>query len=444
MVPLLNDLGLVADWQLISGDEAFFEVTKAIHNGAPGRRRDALTRRQRAARTWRSRDAQRRRARRRATTSSSSTIRSPPPLRELTAEAAPLDLALPHRHLGARTPPSGRSCARSSSATTPPSSPSAGSSPPTSRSQRVEIIPPAIDPESPKNLQLPDAPARAGARVDRRRHRPPADHPGLALRPLEGPARRHRGLPAGARERCPTSSSRWSARWRSTTPRAGTSTARSQARGERRPRHPRVHQPDRRRQRRGQRVPAPRRRRHPEVAARGLRAGRLRGAVEGHAGGRRPRRRHPAADGRWRGGFLVDTVEECAAAVVRLLADRKLARELAARGHERAREHFLLLTPHPQRALADARSGARATAHRGPRRRRGAPRPSLRHGPRGDHLSSRAAASRGDVRFSAPRRAGHDFGPIHDAISPPRGRPGRASNSDGRAGDKTDWPFRRS
>lgn len=35
-VPLLNDLGLIADWRIISGDEAFFEATKAIHNGLQG------------------------------------------------------------------------------------------------------------------------------------------------------------------------------------------------------------------------------------------------------------------------------------------------------------------------------------------------------------------------------------------------------------------------
>lgn len=35
-VPLLNDLGLVADWRIISGDEPFFRVTKAIHNGLQG------------------------------------------------------------------------------------------------------------------------------------------------------------------------------------------------------------------------------------------------------------------------------------------------------------------------------------------------------------------------------------------------------------------------
>jgi trehalose synthase len=35
-VPILNDLGLVAEWRTISGDERFFEVTKRIHNGLQG------------------------------------------------------------------------------------------------------------------------------------------------------------------------------------------------------------------------------------------------------------------------------------------------------------------------------------------------------------------------------------------------------------------------
>jgi trehalose synthase len=39
-IPLLRDLGLVADWKLITGDEAFFRVTKAIHNGLQGARRE--------------------------------------------------------------------------------------------------------------------------------------------------------------------------------------------------------------------------------------------------------------------------------------------------------------------------------------------------------------------------------------------------------------------
>jgi trehalose synthase len=35
-VPILNDLGLISDWKIISGDNEFFEVTKKIHNGLQG------------------------------------------------------------------------------------------------------------------------------------------------------------------------------------------------------------------------------------------------------------------------------------------------------------------------------------------------------------------------------------------------------------------------
>jgi trehalose synthase len=35
-VPLLRNLGMLADWKLITGDESFFAVTKAIHNGLQG------------------------------------------------------------------------------------------------------------------------------------------------------------------------------------------------------------------------------------------------------------------------------------------------------------------------------------------------------------------------------------------------------------------------
>lgn len=35
-VPLMNALGLVADWKIISGDSDFFDVTKKLHNGLQG------------------------------------------------------------------------------------------------------------------------------------------------------------------------------------------------------------------------------------------------------------------------------------------------------------------------------------------------------------------------------------------------------------------------
>ena len=36
LVPLQSDLGLDAEWKVISGDDAFFKVTKRIHNGLQG------------------------------------------------------------------------------------------------------------------------------------------------------------------------------------------------------------------------------------------------------------------------------------------------------------------------------------------------------------------------------------------------------------------------
>src|SRR6185503_12958803 len=36
VVPLLNDLGIAADWKVINGDDAFFNTTKRIHNALQG------------------------------------------------------------------------------------------------------------------------------------------------------------------------------------------------------------------------------------------------------------------------------------------------------------------------------------------------------------------------------------------------------------------------
>ncbi|MCE9673025.1 glycosyltransferase [Myxococcus stipitatus] len=36
LVPLYNDVGIATDWKLIHGDESFFQVTKRVHNGLQG------------------------------------------------------------------------------------------------------------------------------------------------------------------------------------------------------------------------------------------------------------------------------------------------------------------------------------------------------------------------------------------------------------------------
>lgn len=40
LVPLLNEVGVDADWEVISGDPAFFDVTKKFHNALHGRKED--------------------------------------------------------------------------------------------------------------------------------------------------------------------------------------------------------------------------------------------------------------------------------------------------------------------------------------------------------------------------------------------------------------------
>lgn len=65
------------------------------------------------------------------------------------------------------------------------------------------------------------------------------------------------------------------------------------------------------------------------------------------------------------GGFLVDSTEECADRVLYLLNHQDEAREMAARGHDRVREHFLITRYLAEslsllRSMAEARAGHRA------------------------------------------------------------------------------------
>ena len=73
------------------------------------------------------------------------------------------------------------------------------------------------------------------------------------------------------------------------------------------------------------------------------------------------------------GGFLVDTTEECADRVLYLLNHKDEAREMALRGHERVRDHFLITrylaeTLSLLQSMAEARPSRPAASK--PRRRR--------------------------------------------------------------------------
>jgi trehalose synthase len=168
-VPLLRDLGLHADWKLITGDDAFFSVTKAMHNGLQGAQRD-LSPAERAAYITTS-------------THNAQLLEEP---YDLIVVHDPQPLAIRQFHGAGDT----RWIWRCHIDTSEPYAPTwdflrpyaAGYDaavftlgafvPPDFPIRRVEIIPPAIDPESPKSLDLPAVLARRvlewiGVEVDR-------------------------------------------------------------------------------------------------------------------------------------------------------------------------------------------------------------------------------------------------------------------------------------
>jgi trehalose synthase len=169
VVPLLNDLGVVADWRIIRGDERFFAVTKAMHNGLQGAPLE-LTEAQQSTYLQISRE-------------------------NATAFAEEYDFVFMHDpQTAAILPLRGKGRARwiwrchiDTSAPNPQVwaflrpflsgydaaiFTMAEFAPPGMPTRKIEIIPPAIDPGSPKNLPLPADTARQvlewlGVRSDR-------------------------------------------------------------------------------------------------------------------------------------------------------------------------------------------------------------------------------------------------------------------------------------
>lgn len=150
-IPLLRDLGLVADWKLITGDEPFFSVTKAIHNGLQGAPSGLTGAQQETYLTYSARNAQ-------LLEEEYDLIvaHDPQPLAllQLHGKGAAkwiwrchIDTAEPNPQVWGFLRPylEGYDAAVFT----------LGSfAPPDVPLERVEIIPPAIDPESPKNIDL--------------------------------------------------------------------------------------------------------------------------------------------------------------------------------------------------------------------------------------------------------------------------------------------------
>jgi trehalose synthase len=156
-IPLLNDLGLVADWKIISGDEAFFQVTKAVHNGLQGADR-VLTAEEQATYLT----ASRQNAQSLEESYDFIVVHDPQPAAILPLHGKGTARWIWRCHIDTAQPNPAvwgflRGYLTDYDAAVftmdefiPPSLPIG----------RVAVIPPAIDPLSPKNLPLPDSLAR--------------------------------------------------------------------------------------------------------------------------------------------------------------------------------------------------------------------------------------------------------------------------------------------
>ena len=158
VVPLLNDLGLVAEWQVISGDDDFFRATKTMHNALQGAKTD-LDDSQRAAYL--------------ATAQRNAEL-----LGDQSYDFVFVHDPQPAPLLGFRDQGDARWVWRCHIDTSEPNEETwaflrdflGGYDaaiytmeeflPPDGPAARVEVIPPAIDPLSPKNMELPESLSR--------------------------------------------------------------------------------------------------------------------------------------------------------------------------------------------------------------------------------------------------------------------------------------------
>jgi hypothetical protein len=132
----------------------------------------------------------------------------------------------------------------------------------------------------------------------------------------------------------------------------------------------------------------------PEVAARRLRPRRLGDALERHSHRCRPAGGIPLQLEDGVGGYLVESVEQCAARTVELLRDPRRAAKLGAAGRDRVRERFLItrllgdelrllntvLGPRTRRLRRDRPRRRKPHPSRTRRRRAGRSLPSDRYG----------------------------------------------------------------
>ena len=195
LVPLMRDVGLDVEWQVIYGREEFFNATKLMHNALQGHPQD-LSRGAVGDVAALQRD-ERRASSRAAGTSASSTTRSRrrcsrwrPRRRRAWVWRCHIDISTPNPATMERLLPVHRGLPAVAV-------PRRSGTCPAGMDGGVNIVPPAIDPLAPKNMALSHEDAVVRLQPVRDRRRAPDDLPGLALRPVEGPAGRDRRVPDG-------------------------------------------------------------------------------------------------------------------------------------------------------------------------------------------------------------------------------------------------------
>ncbi len=338
LIPLMRDVGLEVEWQVIYGREEFFNSTKLMHNALQGNPQD-LTEEQWA--TWFQYNEMN--ARELSRGWDICLVHDPQPAAMLSlapGEGEGVGVALPHRRLDAEPGDDGAPAPVHPAATGASLFHVADYVPP-GMDGGVNIVPPAIDPLAPKNMALSIEDAtfvckQFGIDTSRpmmcqvSRFDPWKDPLGVidAYRIGQGGAAR-RAARAGRLDglRRPR----------------GLGLLQLDARPRRRRSgHPHPQQLQQRRGDRGQRVPVARRRRDPEVDARGLRPDRVSEAlwkgrpfIGGDVGG------IPLQVEDGESGYLVSTVEDCAKRSLEIFNDPALGKALGRRGKEHVREHFL-------------------------------------------------------------------------------------------------------
>jgi trehalose synthase len=150
-VPLLRSMGLAVDWKLIAGDDAFFAVTKAIHNGLQGAN---VTISDAQWETFLSRSAQS--AQQLDHIYDVIVVHDPQPLAiaRLAGHGQALWIWRCHIDTSEPNPAVWRQLSPFVEDYDAAVFTLGGFVPPDFPVARVEIIPPAIDPESPKNIEL--------------------------------------------------------------------------------------------------------------------------------------------------------------------------------------------------------------------------------------------------------------------------------------------------